>query len=137
MTAALALGLTRAQTVSRTASVLEHHREQCARQLECLGHNEVAGFIDLVEMNSPIVDGATLGNDFIVYSSDQVHKMTFVGGAFLFNTRSCSPIKFDQHELCRRSREDALLLRRDDIYRLTNSKQSIADEKVKNFCSAH
>ena len=34
-----------------------------------------AGFIDLVEMNTPIVDGAVLGNDFYVYSSEDVYRL--------------------------------------------------------------
>ena len=41
-----------------------------------------AGFIDIVESDTPIVDGLTLGNDFIIYTSNDVHQMTFVGGAF-------------------------------------------------------
>ena len=46
-----------------------------------------AGFNDLSQMGTPIVDGATLGSNFIVYSSDQVWQMEFVGGTFIFNFR--------------------------------------------------
>ena len=94
-----------------------------------------AGFIDLVEMNSPIVDGLPLGNDFIVYSSEQIHQMTFVGGAFLFNTRKLFSdaglinancvVEVEKMHYC---------FGRNDIYRHDGTtKQSIADEKVKNF----
>mgnify|MGYP003681264861 CR=1 FL=1 len=38
-------------------------------------------------MKTPIVDGATLGSNFLVYSQDQVWMMEFVGGAFIFNFR--------------------------------------------------
>ena len=38
-------------------------------------------------MNTPIVDGAVLGNDFYVYSSEDVSGWTFVGGQFIFNVR--------------------------------------------------
>ena len=63
-------------------------------------------------MNSPMVDGATLGNDFIVYSSDQVHKMTFVGGAFLFNTRKLfSDAGLINTNCVVEAEKDALLLR--------------------------
>ena len=48
---------------------------------------ESAGFNDLVQMETPIVDGATLGSNFLIYSSDQVWQMEFVGGSFIFNFR--------------------------------------------------
>ena len=46
-----------------------------------------AGFNDLVQMATPIMDGATLGSNFMIYSRDQVWLMEFVGGAFIFNFR--------------------------------------------------
>lgn len=46
-----------------------------------------AGFNDLVQMQTPIVDGAQLGANFIVYSSTEIMQMEFVGGTFLFNFR--------------------------------------------------
>ena len=48
---------------------------------------ESAGFNDLVQMETPILDGATLGSNFLIYSSDQVWQMEFVGGSFIFNFR--------------------------------------------------
>jgi len=46
-----------------------------------------AGFNDLAQMVTPIIDGETLGSNFIVYSTDQVWQMEFVGGTFIFNFR--------------------------------------------------
>ncbi len=46
-----------------------------------------AGFNDLVQMRTPIVDAATLGPNLYIYSSDQVWLMEFVGGTFIFNFR--------------------------------------------------
>ena len=46
-----------------------------------------AGFNDLAQMDTPIIDGATLGSNFLIYSSDQVWLMEFVGGTFIFNFR--------------------------------------------------
>ena len=46
-----------------------------------------AGFNDLVQMQTAIVDGLELGTNFIVYSASEVMVMEFVGGQFLFNFR--------------------------------------------------
>ena len=46
---------------------------------------KLAGFVDLVEQDTAIVDGMTLGSNFIIYTSTQVWLMDFVGGTFLFN----------------------------------------------------
>lgn len=46
-----------------------------------------AGFNDLVQMETPLLDGQTLGSNFLLYSSDQVWQMEFVGGNFIFNFR--------------------------------------------------
>ena len=46
-----------------------------------------AGFNDLAQMETPIIDGETLGSNFIIYSTDQVWQMEFVGGTFIFNFR--------------------------------------------------
>tara|TARA_Y100001938_G_scaffold150777_1_gene243376 strand:- start:17719 stop:19335 length:1617 start_codon:yes stop_codon:yes gene_type:complete len=94
-----------------------------------------AGFIDLVESNTPIVDGLTLGNDFIIYTSDDVRMMTFVGGAFLFNIKKLfgdtglintnCVVEADKKHFC---------FGRDDIYLHDGvSKQSIADTRIKNL----
>ena len=46
-----------------------------------------AGFNDLAQMTTPIIDGQTLGSNFLIYSSDQVWLMEYVGGTFIFNFR--------------------------------------------------
>ena len=94
-----------------------------------------SGFIDLVEMNTPIVDGAILGNDFIVYSSEDVYSLTFVGGQFIFNVRKLFSdagllnkncvIEIEKKHFC---------FGRDDIYVHDGiTKRSICDERTKNF----
>ena len=94
-----------------------------------------AGFIDLVEMNTPIVDGATLGNDFYIYSSDHVYQLTFVGGSFLFRNRKVFSDGGLINQNCVVEAEKMhYCFGRDDLYRHDGTtKQSIADEKVKNF----
>ena len=44
-----------------------------------------AGFNDLVQMQTPIVDGLELGTNFVIYSSSEAILMEFVGGTFVFN----------------------------------------------------
>lgn len=46
-----------------------------------------AGTNDIIQMETPIVDGLSLSTNFIIYSSDQVWLMEFVGGAFIHNFR--------------------------------------------------
>lgn len=46
-----------------------------------------AGFNDLVQMQTGIVDGLELGTNFIIYSSNEAMLMEFVGGTFIFNFR--------------------------------------------------
>ena len=94
-----------------------------------------AGFNDLVQMKTGIVDGATLGSNFIIYSKDQVWLMEFVGGTFIFNFRklfsetglinaNCA-VEVDNKHFC---------FGTDDIYTHDgNSKMSIADERVKSY----
>ena len=38
-------------------------------------------------MKTEIVDGAVLGSNFIIYSSDSIFLMEFVGGQFIMNFR--------------------------------------------------
>lgn len=94
-----------------------------------------AGFNDLVQMQSGIVDGLSLGPNFIIYSKDQVWTMDFVGGVFIFNFRklftesglinqNCA-VEVDGRHFC---------FGTDDIYTHDgNSKTSIADQRVKTF----
>jgi len=94
-----------------------------------------AGFNDLVQMVTPIVDGATLGTNFMIYSKDQVWMMEFVGGTFIFNFRKV----FDD---CGVMSQDCIIeienkhyvFDRDDIYVTDgNSRQSICDGRVRDY----
>ena len=94
-----------------------------------------AGFNDLVQIDTEIVDGATLGSNFIIYARDQVWRMTFVGGTFIHRfdklftdsgiiNQNCAVEIQGQH----------YVFGSQDIYRHDgNSKQSICDERTKNF----
>lgn len=43
-----------------------------------------AGFFPLADTGGSIMDGEVLGDDFLIYKNDSVHRMSFVGGAFIF-----------------------------------------------------
>jgi hypothetical protein len=94
-----------------------------------------AGFNDLVQMKTGIVDGLTLGTKFIVYSKDQVWLMEFVGGTFIHNFRKlfsdCGVI----NQNCIVEVEGAhYVFDHDDIYiHDSNTRQSICDERVSNY----
>lgn len=94
-----------------------------------------AGFNDLVEMKTPILDGASLGTNFIIYSRDQVYLMEFTGGAFIFNFRKLFTDAGVINQNCAVEIEGRhFVFGTDDIYTHdTHSKQSIADEKVKQY----
>ena len=94
-----------------------------------------AGFIDIVESDTPIVDGLTLGNDFIIYTSNDVHQMTFVGGAFLFTVKKLFGDTGLINENCvvEVEKKHYCFTRDDIIVHDGVSKKSIADERVKNF----
>ncbi len=96
---------------------------------------ESAGFNDLVQMKTPIVDGATLGSNFLVYSSDQVWMMEFVGGSFIFNFRKL----FDDAGAISQNCIVEVVGKHyvfdfDDIYVTDgNSRQSICDGRVRDY----
>jgi len=94
-----------------------------------------AGFNDLVEMKTPILDGASLGTNFVIYSRDQVYLMEFTGGAFIFNFRKLFTDAGVINQNCAVEIEGRhFVFGTDDIYTHdTHSKQSIADEKVKQY----
>ena len=94
-----------------------------------------AGFNDLAPLRSPIVDGGTLGTNFMIYSADQVWQMEFVGGSFIFNFRKI----FDD---CGVISQDCVVevggkhyvFDRNDIYVHDGiSRQSICDGRVRDF----
>lgn len=94
-----------------------------------------AGFNDLVQMKTPIIDGATLGTNFLVYSQDQVWMMEFVGGTFIFNFRKV----FDDAGVINKNcivevEGKHFVFDRDDIYVTDgNSRQSICDGRVREY----
>lgn len=97
--------------------------------------NNSAGFNDIVQMKTPIVDGLALGTNFFIYSSDQVWQMEFVGGAFIFNFRKAfdncgviNPNCITEHE------GKHFVFDNDDIYVHDGlSKTSICDKRVRNY----
>lgn len=94
-----------------------------------------AGFIDIVESDTPIVDGLTLGNDFIVYTSNDVHMLTFVGGAFLFTNKKIFGDMGLVNEGCvvEVEKKHYCFTRDDLVVHDGVSKKSIADTRIKNF----
>jgi hypothetical protein len=94
-----------------------------------------AGFNDLVQMDTPIVDGGTLGSNFIIYSSTQVWLMEFTGGTFLYNFRKlytdCGMI--NQNCYTEVDGKHFVFGPRDIYVHDATSKQSICDERVKQF----
>jgi len=94
-----------------------------------------AGFNDIVQMKTPIVDGLALGTNFFIYSTDQVWQMEFVGGRFIFNFRKafggCGVINSNcitEHE------GKHFVFDNDDIYMHDGlSRTSICDKRVRNY----
>lgn len=94
-----------------------------------------AGFNDLVQMQSPIIDGATLGTNFILYSKSDVWLMEFVGGTFIFNFRKIfSDIGIINQNCAIEVDSRHYVFADNDIYvHDGNSRQSIVDQRVKNY----
>ena len=94
-----------------------------------------AGFNDLVQIQTEIVDGATLGTNFIIYARDQVWLMEFVGGTFIHNFRKLFTDAGIINQNCVVEVEGKhFVFGAFDIFAHDgNSKQSICDERTKNF----
>lgn len=94
-----------------------------------------AGFNDLVQMQTEIIDGQTLNSNFIIYSSDQVWRMEFVGGQFIFNFRKLFTDSGIINQNCVVEVEGKhYVFDNSDIYIHDGvTKKSICDERVKNF----
>jgi len=94
-----------------------------------------AGFNDLVEMQTAIVDGLQLGTKFIIYSQSEAVMMEFVGGAFLFNFRRLFSDEGLINANCAVEAEGKhYCFGNQDIYvHDGNTKQSICDERTKKF----
>lgn len=94
-----------------------------------------AGFIDLVDLKTPIIDGFPLGKNFIIYSADQVYLMEFVGGTFIMNTRKLFSDAGIINQNCAVEVENQhFVFSENDIYvHNGGSRQSIVDERVRNY----
>lgn len=94
-----------------------------------------AGFNDLVQMSTPIVDGLSLGINFFIYSSDQVWQMEFVGGAFIFNFRKTFDSSGCINTNCVVELDNKhYVFDNDDIYMHDGiTKQSICENRVRNY----
>ena len=94
-----------------------------------------AGFNDLVQMQTPIVDGAQLGTNFIIYSSTEAMLMEFVGGVFIFNFRKLFSDEGIINQNCVVEADNKhFVFGVSDIYEHDGvTKKSICDEKTRNF----
>ena len=95
----------------------------------------LAGFNDLVQIEGGIVDGLSLGNQFVIYSKDQVWLMEFVGGQFVFNFRRLftGAGLINANSVCEVD-NNHYVFGTDDIYIHNGTqKQSIAKGKVRDF----
>ena len=94
-----------------------------------------AGFNDLVQFKTELIDGMPLGSNFILYSADQVWLMEFVGGTFIFNFRQLFNDAGVINQNCVVEVENKhFCFSAFDIYiHDGTTKQSICDERVKNF----
>lgn len=94
-----------------------------------------AGFNDLAQMTTPIIDGQTLGSNFLIYSSDQVWLMEFVGGTFIMNFRKLFSDAGIINQNCVVEVEGKhYVFDQKDIYVTDGvSKQSIVDGRVKDY----
>lgn len=93
----------------------------------------VAGENILGELRNPIIDGLTLGNQFIIYSSDQVWLMEYTGSSLVYNFRRLFPTGGIINVNCVVEVEGKhFVFGQDDIYVHDGStKKSIADGRVR------
>lgn len=94
-----------------------------------------AGFNDLVEMDTPIVDGASLGSNFLIYSASQVWLMEFVGGTFIFNFRKLfNDVGIMNTNCVVEVAGKHYVFDQNDIYTTDGvSRQSIVDGRIKDY----
>lgn len=94
-----------------------------------------AGTIDLVQMQTPIIDGLELGQNFILYSSTEAVLVEFVGGQFIFRTRKLFSDGGVLSANCIVEAEGRhYVFGLSDIYMTDGtSKQSICDQRTRQF----
>ena len=93
-----------------------------------------AGFIDLSNATSEIIDGYVLGNSFIIYTKHEVYVMDFIGGNEVYSVRQVFNDGGVLMEGCIASfNNNHLVVAADDIYVHNGStKQSVIDGKIKD-----
>jgi hypothetical protein len=94
-----------------------------------------AGFNDLVQMQTPIVDGLELGTNFVIYSSSEAILMEFVAGTFIFNFRKLFGDEGIINQNCVVEVDGKhFVFGNNEIYVTDGtSRQSISDERVRQF----
>ena len=94
-----------------------------------------AGFNDLVQIDGAIIDGQPLGDNFLIYSENQVWLMSFVGGNLLFDFRQLFTDAGAMNQNCVVQIEGQhYVFGPNDLYVTDGtSKRSICDERVKDF----
>ena len=94
-----------------------------------------AGFNDLVQMQTAIVDGMELGTNFIIYSSSEAILMEFTGGSFIFNFRKLFSDEgvISQNCIVEADNKHFVFGVSDIFVTDGTTKQSICDARVRNF----
>ena len=94
-----------------------------------------AGFNDLVFMQTPIIDGLSLGTNFIIYSASEAVLMEFTGGQFIMSFRKIFGDEGIINANCAVEVEGKhYVFGNFDIYVHDGlRRQSIADERVRQF----
>ena len=94
-----------------------------------------AGFNDLVQMQTPIVDGLELGTNFVIYSSSEAILMEFVGGTFVFNFRKLFGDEGIINQNCVVEVDGKhFVFGNNDIYVTDGTtRRSISDERIRQF----
>lgn len=94
-----------------------------------------AGFNDLVEMASPIIDGAALGTNFIIYSASEAMLMEFTGGTYIFGFRKLFSDEGILNQNCVvEVNSKHYVFGQHDLYMTDGtSRQSICDSKIRQF----
>ena len=93
-----------------------------------------AGFNDLVQLETAIIDAVPLGSNMVIFSSDQAWLMEFVGGAFVFNFRKIHDIGIINANCAVEVENKLFVFGPQDIYVTDGTtQQSIADERVRDF----
>ncbi len=92
-----------------------------------------AGFVDLVQMQTPIKDGLELGSNFLIYSSSEVFSMDFVGGSLLFSFRKLFSDDGVINQNCIVEADGKhFVFGNSDIYTTDgNTKISVADKRIR------